>query len=66
MQRHLHPLFDNPAGAWGPPIDDALCAREERALGLRLPAALIEALRSCNGGRLRRTGLRGPLAAALR
>ena len=56
---HAHPLFDRPAGAWGPPIDAGVCAEEQRRLGLRLPEALVSALQGCNGGLLRRTRLPG-------
>ena len=57
MQVHTHPLFDDPAQQWGPSVTDALVQRTEDTLGLRLPRALLDALRTCNGGRLRRTRL---------
>jgi hypothetical protein len=39
----------------GPDLEPALVREAERRLGLRLPAAYVEALRAVNGGRLRRT-----------
>jgi len=55
MKVYTHPLFDDPSQAWGPPVTEALLTEAHNALGLRLPASLVDALRTCNGGRLRRT-----------
>lgn len=60
MRAHDHPLFDDPSRPWGPPLTPALIAAAEAALGLRLPAALLEALAVCNGGPLRRRALPEP------
>ena len=56
---HEHPLFDRKDGAWGPKVDAVIRREEEAHLGLRLPDALVSALSQSNGGRLRRTHLRG-------
>ncbi len=55
LRRHAHPLFDHPRGAWGPALTDDAVRADQAALGLRLPATLLDALRATNGGRLRRT-----------
>jgi len=57
MQIHPHPLWSDPTRPHGPPLSDARLARFHDQVGLRLPAALIDALRGCNGGRLRRLHL---------
>lgn len=59
MDLYSHPLFDDPALAWGPPVTDALVSRVEASLGLRLPEAYVDDLRKCNGGVLRRTRCSG-------
>ena len=55
MRRHLHPLFDHPGQADGPPLREADWQGAEAAVGLPLPDGLRRALMVCNGGRLRRT-----------
>lgn len=59
MRAHVHPLFDDPQQAWGPPVTPERVARTEAALGFRLPPALVADLTACNGGLLRRTLLVG-------
>jgi hypothetical protein len=60
MKQYEHPLFDDPALAWGPPLTDVLVQQEEAALGLRLPRAYVADLQICNGGILRRSRCPGP------
>ena len=57
MKVHTHPLFDDAAQQWGPPVTDALVQSVENRLGLKLPVELVDTLRTCNGGRLRRNRL---------
>ena len=54
MDVHTHPLFHDPSAAGGPPLTPELVAAAEASLGVKLPTAYIEALRTCNGGELRR------------
>ncbi len=60
MEWYQHPLFDDPALAWGPSISETLVHRVEGALGLRLPDTYVADLQICNGGILRRTRCPGP------
>ena len=62
------PLFRDPAHASSPPLTDEALAAAQAALG-PLPAAYLEALRTCNGGKLRRDLLpleEGPFAPGVR
>lgn len=47
-------LFEDDDYYTGPPLDDELVRRAEATLGVRLPAAYLDALRERNGGVLRR------------
>ncbi|PPK90180.1 SUKH superfamily protein [Kineococcus xinjiangensis] len=50
-------LFDDGDYYTGPPLTDALITRAEEALGVKLPASYLAALRERNGGHLRRSCL---------
>lgn len=63
------PLFRDPAHASSPPLTEDALRAAEQALGVTFPAAWVDALRACNGGKLRRDLLPlsdGPFAPGVR